>query len=79
MDGLKFQEWRENFIAQVDKLPIENLSFLHGRKLNEFYMLSVDHVGGTLCLELKNKEELPKEIQEHLKEILEMTKPEDSV
>ncbi len=79
MDGLKFQKWREEFTTMAKKVQGENKAVFLDRNIDEFYELTVDEAGETLCLEFNKRETLPEEIQDNLKNILITTRPEDSV
>lgn len=79
MDELKLDKWRENFTSEVQNLQIQFDAFFSKKKLNDFYELKVGEVTQNLSLEITDKDELPKEIEERLMDIFYKTKPEDSV
>jgi hypothetical protein len=79
MDGLKLDKWRNAFTSEVQNLQTEFDAFFLTKKLDEFYTLKVDEASQTLLLEITNKDELPKEIEDRLTQIYFRTQPEDSV
>jgi hypothetical protein len=79
MDGLKLDKWRNTFTSEVQNLQTEFDAFFLTKKLDEFYTLKVDEASQTLLLEITNKDELPKEIEDRLTQIYFRTQPEDSV
>ncbi len=79
MDGIKLQTWRKNFEAAVKELTTEFDAFFVSKKPEAFYELKVDEESQNLSLEIKYHDELPKEIEKRMLEILYKTQPEDSI
>ena len=79
MDGLKLEKWRADFATQVKSLEIEFNAFFVNKKPEGFYEIKIDEESQNLSLEIKHHEELPKEIEKRLFEILYKTQPEVSV
>jgi|GEM_PF-999521 len=78
MDGLKLDKWQKSFEAEVKSLQVEYDAFLLPKKLEDTYQLKIDETNNTLSLWI-DTENLPKEIEERLSELLLRTEPEDSV
>ncbi len=79
MDGLKLTLWRDKFNKEVQHLQTEYDAFFQSKLLSEFYELEEDEGEQNLHLKLSHEEELPEEIKSRFIQILEQTKPEDSV
>ncbi len=78
MDELKLVKWRKNFTEEAEKLQPEfDLSF-KDRIITDAFVLKVDEVSQTLCLQIINKD-LPPELTERLNNLLITTMPEDSI
>lgn len=78
MDGLKLDKWQKAFEAEVKGLQTEYDAFLLPVKFEDTYQLKIDKTNQTLSLWI-DTENLPKEIEERLSELLLKTEPEDSV
>lgn len=78
MDGLKLNKWQEDFEAEVKGLQTEYDAFLLPKKFEDTYRLKIDETSQTLSLWI-DSENLPKEIEDRLSELLLKTEPEDSV
>ena len=79
MDGIKLIKWRDNFNREVQHLQTEYDAFFQSKPLSDFYELEEDEGEQNLHLKILHKDELPKEISSRLIQILEQTKPEDSM
>ena len=79
MDGLKLNQWREDFNKEAQHLQTEYNAFFLSQSVEDCYELEVDDERQELTLQIKNAENLPNEIKDRLVKILEQTKPEDSV
>lgn len=78
MDGLKLDKWQKSFEAEVKSLKTEYDAFLLPKKFEDTYQLKTDEANQTLSLWI-DTENLPKEIENRLSELLLNTEPEDSV
>ena len=78
MDGLKLDKWQKFFEAEVKSLKTEYDAFLLPKKFEDTYQLKTDETNQTLSLWI-DTENLPKEIEDRLSELLLKTEPEDSV
>ncbi len=78
MDGLKLDKWQKTFEVEVKSLKAEYDAFLLPKKFEDAYQLKIDETSQTLSLWI-DTENLPKEIEERLSELLVKTEPEDSV
>ncbi|MFC4233322.1 hypothetical protein ACFOW1_15580 [Parasediminibacterium paludis] len=78
MDGLKLDKWQKSFEAEVKSLKTEYDAFLLPKKFEDTYQLKTDETNQTLSLWI-DTENLPKEIENRLSELLIKTEPEDSV
>lgn len=78
MDGLKLDKWQKSFEAEVKGIQTEYDAFLLPKKFEETYQLKIDETNLTLSLWI-DTENLPKEIEKRLSELLLKTEPEDSV
>ncbi len=78
MDGLKLDEWKRNFEAEVKSLQPQYDAFLLPKKFEDTYQLKIDEATQTLSLSI-DATDLPKEIEERLSELLQKTMPEDSI
>ena len=78
MDGLKLDKWQKFFEAEVKSLKTEYDAFLLPKKFEDTYQLKTDETNQTLSLWI-DTENLPKEIENRLSELLLNTEPEDSV
>lgn len=78
MDGLKLDKWQKSFEAAVKTVRAEYDAFLLPVKFEDTYQLKIDETNQTLSLWIDN-ENLPKEIEARLSELLLKTEPEDSV
>ena len=78
MDGLKLDKWQKSFEAEVKSLKTEYDAFLLPKKFEDTYQLKTDETNQTLSLWI-DTENLPKEIEDRLSELLLKTEPEDSV
>ena len=78
MDGLKLDKWQKSFEAEVKSLKTEYDAFLLPKKFEDTYQLKTDEANQTLSLWI-DTENLPKEIEDRLSELLLKTEPEDSV
>lgn len=78
MDGLKLDKWQKSFEAEVKSLKTEYDAFLLPKKFEDTYQLKTDETNHTLSLWI-DTENLPKEIEDRLSELLLKTEPEDSV
>lgn len=76
MDGLKVGKWQKSFEAQVKSLQVEYDAFLLPKKFEDTYQLKIDETNHTLSLWI-DTENLPKEIENRLSELLLETEPED--
>lgn len=78
MDGLKLDKWQKSFEAEVKSLQAVYDAFLLPKKFEDTYQLKIDETNHTLSLWI-DTENLPKEIEDRLSELLLKTEPEDSV
>ena len=78
MDGLKLDKWQKSFEAEVKSLQAVYDAFLLPKKFEDTYQLKIDETNHTLFLWI-DTENLPKEIENRLSELLLKTEPEDSV
>lgn len=78
MDGLKLDRWQKSFNEEVKSLQTEYDAFLLPKKFEDTYQLKIDETTQTLSLWI-DTDNLPKEIEERLSELLLKTEPEDSV
>jgi len=78
MDGLKLDKWQKTFEAEVKSLEAEYDAFLLPKKFEDIYQLKIDETNHTLSLWI-DTEDLPKEIENRLSEMLLKTEPEDSI
>lgn len=78
MDGLKLNKWQKAFETEVKNLQAEYDAFLLPKKFVDTYKLKIDEISHTLSLWI-DTENLPKEIENRLSELLLKTEPEDSV
>lgn len=78
MDGLKLDKWQKAFETEVKNLQVEYDAFLLPKKFEDTYKLKIDETSHTLYLWI-DTENLPKEIEHRLSELLLKTEPEDSV
>lgn len=78
MDGLKLDKWQKSFEAEVKSLKTEYDAFLLPKKFEDTYQLKTDETNQTLSLWI-DTENLPKEIEDRLSELLLKTEPEDSI
>ena len=78
MDGLKLDKWQKSFEAEVKSLKTEYDAFLLPKEFEDTYQLKTDETNQTLSLWI-DTENLPKEIEDRLSELLLKTEPEDSV
>ncbi len=78
MDELKLDMWKKSFEAEVKSLQMEYDAFLLPKKFEDTYQLKIDETSHTLSLWI-DTENLPKEIEDRLSELLLKTEPEDSV
>ncbi len=78
MDGLKLDKWEKSFQAEVKSLQTEYDAFILPKKFEDTYQLKIDETSQTLSLWI-DTENLPKEIENRLSELLLKTEPEDSV
>ena len=78
MDGLKLDKWQKSIEAEVKGIQTEYDAFLLPKKFVDTYQLKIDETNHTLSLWI-DTENLPKEIEDRLSELLLKTEPEDSV
>ena len=78
MDGLKLDKWQKSFETEVKSLKMEYDAFLLPVKFEDTYQLKIDETNHTLSLWI-DTENLPKEIEDRLSELLFKTEPEDSI
>lgn len=78
MDGLKLDKWQKIFEEEVKNLQVEYDAFLLPKKFEDTYQLKIDEISQTLSLWI-DTENLPKEIENRLSELLLKTEPEDSI
>ncbi len=78
MDGLKLDKWQKSFEAEVKSLQTQYDAFLLPKKFEDTYQLKIDETTHTLSLWI-DTENMPKEIENRLSELLIKTEPEDSV
>ncbi len=78
MDGLKLDKWKKAFETEVKNLQTEYDAFLLPKKFQDIYKLKIDETSHTLSLWI-DAENLPKEIENRLSELLLKTEPEDSI
>ncbi len=78
MDGLKLDKWQKLFKEEVKHLQTEYDAFLLPKKFEDTYQVKIDETTQTLSLWI-DTENLPKEIEDRLSELLLKTEPEDSV
>lgn len=78
MDGLKLDKWEKSFQAEVKSLQTEYDAFILPKKFEDTYQLKIDETSQTLSLWI-DTENLPKEIENRLSELLLKMEPEDSV
>lgn len=78
MDGLKLDKWQKSFDTEVKSLQVEYDAFLLPKKFEDTYQLKIDETNHTLSLWI-DTQNLPKEIENRLSELLLKTEPEDSV
>ncbi|WP_430897802.1 MULTISPECIES: hypothetical protein [unclassified Paraflavitalea] len=78
MDGLKLDKWQKSFEAEVKSLQVEYDAFLLPVNFEDTYQLRIDETNQTLSLWV-DTENLPKEIEDRLSELLLKSEPEDSV
>jgi hypothetical protein len=78
MDGLKLDKWQKAFETEVKNVQAEYDAFLLPKKFEDTYKLKIDETSHTLSLWI-DTENLPKEIEHRLSELLLKTEPEDSV
>ena len=77
MDKLKLDKWQKSFEAEVKSVQLEYDAFLLPIKFEDIYQLKIDETSHTLSLWIDNN--LPKEIEDRLSEILLKTEPEATV
>lgn len=78
MDGLKLDKWQKAFETEAKGLQTEYDAFLLPKKFEDTYQLKIDETNHTLSLWI-DTQNLPKEIEDRLSELLLQTEPEDSV
>lgn len=78
MDGLKLDKWRKSFEAAVAGLQTEYDAFFLPKKFEDTYQLKIDETNHSLSLWI-DTENLPKEMEIRLSELLLKTEPEDSI
>ncbi len=78
MDGLKLDKWKKSFEAGAKSLQVEYDTFLLPKKFEDTYKLTTEETGNSLSLWI-DRENLPKEMQDRLAELLLQTEPEDSI
>ncbi|MBA4198941.1 MAG: hypothetical protein C0459_15460 [Chitinophaga sp.] len=76
MDGLKLDIWQKSFNKEVKSLKTEYDAFLLPKKFDDTYQVKIDEATQTLSLWI-DTENLPKEIEDRLSELLIKTEPED--
>ena len=76
MDGLKLDNWQKSFVAAVKSVQVEYDAFLLPKKFDDTYQVKIDEATQTLSLWI-DTENLPKEIEDRLSELLIKTEPED--
>jgi hypothetical protein len=78
MDGSKLNKWQKSFEAEVKTLHLEYDAFFLSKRLEDIYQLKIDETSQALSLWI-DTENVPKEIENRLSELLLKTEPEDSV
>jgi len=78
MDGLKLDKWQKAFETEAKVLQTEYDAFLLSKKFEDTYQLKIDETNHTLSLWI-DTQNLPKEIEDRLSELVLQTEPEDSV
>jgi len=78
MDGLKLDKWQKSFEVEVKGLQAEYDAFLLPKQFEDTYKLKINETTQTLSLWI-DKENLPKEIEIRLSELMLKTEPEDSI
>jgi hypothetical protein len=78
MDGLKLDKWQKFFEAEVKLLKTEYDTFFLPKKFEDIYQLKIDVTNQTLYLWI-DAENMPKEIENRLSELLLKTEPEDFI
>lgn len=78
MDGLKLDKWRKSFEEAVAGLQTEYDAFLLPKKFEDTYQLQINETSHSLFLWI-DTENLPKELENRLSELLINTEPEDSI
>lgn len=76
MDGLKLDMWQKSFNKEVKSLQTEYDAFLLPKKFDDTYQVKIDEATQTLSLWV-DTENLPKEIEDRLSELLIKTEPAD--
>lgn len=76
MNELKLDMWQKSFNKEVKSLQTEYDAFLLPKKFEDTYQVKIDEATQTLSLWI-DTENLPKEIEDRLSELLIKTEPED--